>query len=226
MKSALIIAVLVAGVLHSAAPGGEKIHVRGVSLQRGYPGVEVFAHSGGRSGEVSKVAVKSFLNAEGDPVAVSTGSLVFTRKRDRSSVSEAAEVLGRVEVPGGLKSGVLLFRAGAEGEEGAVFLIDDSSRSFPVGSFKLVNLSSESLRIELEGKPYDCEPGAATLIVDPPVRANSTSGMKAYRKDGDKWVMFSSTIWTHPGKRRVLQVAVEDPRSKRIQLKGVRDVVK
>lgn len=190
----------------------------------GFPKGEVYLHDAKSRSAGVKIKVKSFLNHESDSVKVRSNSVVFTSQAAASSVEDVDESLGKVELPESFKSGVLLFIPKAKDQEAAVHLIDDSFASFPAGAIKVVNLSPDPMRIELEGKPFDCDAGAALVIKDPPVGDRYASGMRAYRKKDGDWVQVMSGVWSHPGKKRVIQIITINPVIQGIEIKGVRDI--
>lgn len=209
-------------------PPGLKI--RAVAFQTDRPLGEIYAHdpvavAEGVAGV--KVAVKKYLNHEVDIVPVKGSELVFTTRPDPASVRTSADVVAKVQLPANLKSSILIFLPGS-GKAGEpmcrVLVIDDQVRAFPRGSLKVLNLSPLPVRIQLEKKNFDFKSGETRLIEDPPVGANQTSGMVAFTHKGGEWQRIGAGVWPHPGDKRVLQILFENPRSKQIEMTGIRDV--
>jgi hypothetical protein len=228
MKISFAIAILaaVASFASPAAAAPEEYRVRGLSLQFNAP-PEIHIHSADGKTSAGVLHPKSFLNHEYDLLETKGGPVVFTAKADPASAKVDEDVIGQCDLPTKPGSYILVFLPDeAKATKSKVVLVDSSAKAFPPGSFKVLNLSSVAVKIELEGKPFDFKPGETELIKDPPVGENQTAGMKAsFERDG-KWHTISSGIWPHPGEKRVLQVITESGATKRLELKGVRDVAK
>jgi hypothetical protein len=107
-----------------------------------------------------------------------------------------------------------------------VTIIDASAKAFPSGSFKVVNLSALPVTIELETKKYEFKPGADEVIKNPPMGEGNSSSMKAFCERDGKQEQISSGIWPSPGEKRVLQIIMDNPATKQVEIIGVRDVAK
>ncbi len=225
MNATLLAALATACCLGTAAAQRE-IQVRALSTVANHPeGRKAFIHDPGSRSPATPIEVQTYLNRETQRLKVKGRALVFTTDPARSSIDDAAQLLGKVEVPPTLTTAIFLFvPAGATGAP-HVELIDASRKAFPAGSFNVLNLTAEGFRFELEGKNFDCPPGVLTLIADPPVGPNNASGMRAFRKVGNEWKYVAASVWPHPGKKRVIQLVTVEPGSERIDLKGFRDVV-
>ena len=103
-------------------------------------------------------------------------------------------------------------------------VVDDSKKAFPPGSYKILNLSSLPVKIELEKKAFDFKPGEIRNIENPPVNDANSSGFKGTCESGGQWEMFGSGTWPHPGGRRGLQVIIDNPDTKLVDIRGIRDV--
>ncbi|WP_193213487.1 hypothetical protein [Luteolibacter marinus] len=220
---AALCAVLLPVATQSIAAADYK--VRGVSIQPGVPGVEVHAHLADGSATAGVVNLRQFLNHEFDTLKVEGKKVVFTLNADPASATDPTEEVGSCEFDDKDKSYILMFIPEQTGKPKCrVLSVPDDVKSFPVGSINVVNLTSMPVKIELEKDEFSFKPGETRPIVDPPVAANQTAGMKAYVEKDGAWAKFSSGIWPHPGKKRVLQVFVENPTNGTVQIRGVRDV--
>jgi hypothetical protein len=76
----------------------------------------------------------------------------------------------------------------------------------------------------LAKETYEVPAGESKVIANAPFNENQTVSMHAFCKRGEQWELISTGVWTNPGTRRVLQIITEDPISKQIDLKGIRDV--
>jgi len=190
---------------------------------------EVFAHDPSAEKPLPGVPVhaKNYLNHEGDNFPATAKEIVFTRSADPASAKAADQRIARATVPPNLKSAIFLFvpGSGRQGEDLArVMVIDDSARSFPAGSLKVMNFSPQPVRIQLENKDFDFKVGEVRNIEDPPVGANQTSGMRSFTFKDNQWQRIGAGIWPHPGTKRVLQIIFMNPATNQIEVRGVRDV--
>lgn len=205
-----------------------RVEIRLLAFQPDLATDDAFAHDPAAPAATAavKVPVKSYLNHEFTTVVLTGRRIVFTTKPDRESLTRAAELLGEVTLPQGVRSAILLFLpAPADGKARCQILaIDDSKQAFPAGSFRVSNLSPEPVRIVLEEKTYTFKPGTTELIIDPPVRAGKQSGMKAFAFHDNVWQRIGSGIWPHPGDNRVVQVLFTNPATGQVQLRAYDDV--
>jgi hypothetical protein len=223
---ALAASIQTAGI--SSAAEVRNIKVRAVCTAAEFPLPTVHAHAADGATTAGKVRVKSYLNHESDALQCRGATLVLTAKEDPSAASHAEEVLGKFTLPEKGDSFILLLvpEVGAKAANKVrVLVIDDGAKAFPKGSFKIANLSPLPVRITLEKKPFEFAPGAIENIVNPPMSENHAATMTAEFQREAKWETFSSTRWPHPGDKRVLQVIVENPTTKMLEMRGIRDVV-
>jgi hypothetical protein len=207
------------------------LSARSISFQIDQAFPPTYAHSATTTGdqppEGIPVTVKTYLNHEVDSLALSGEQVIFTTSSDRKSITDPTAVIAKTRIPKSLRSAVLMFLPG-DGKPGSpkfrVMAIDDSTREFPRGSFKVINISPRPLRIVLEKTPYDLKSGETKVIEDPPVNARNASAMRAYNFADDQWQGIGSTSWPHPGKKRVIHVAFLNPASKKVELRGIRDI--
>jgi len=222
---------LVAGVLPLLttlpAAGQQEYRVRALSLQAGATAPELHVCNESGSATAGVVRVKTFLNHEFDTLKPKGTKLVFTTKPGPAAAKDAAARIGTCEVPAAAKSVILLFIPEASGKPACrVVVVDDSAKAFPSGSIAIANLSSLPVKIQLEAQSFEFKPGEIRAIPDPPVGPSQASAMKGMVKRDGKWVDFSSGAWPHPGDKRVLHVLTENPTTKQLEIRGVRDVAK
>lgn len=205
------------------------LKTRSIAFQVDDPIPEVFAHSASAAPDAVgvPVKVKNYLNHEAEALQMIGGRLVFTSSPDRESLKDSKKVIAQVKVDEGIRSAVLMFLPGSGKKDAPkyrVLPIEDTVRSFPRGSFKVINLSPFPLRITLEKRIYDIKFGETKLIKDPPVNARNASAMKAFNKQDDQWRNIGATSWPHPGSKRVIHVAFYNPASSKVELRGIRDI--
>jgi hypothetical protein len=223
--AALCAALLPWFVLPASAQ--QECKVRGLSLQPVVEGSEVHAHDEAGTATFGQVHIKSFLNHEFDTLKFKGPKLVFTAKADPASAKDPAELIGSCEIPANVKSVILLFVPEVAGQPASkILVVEDSAKAFPPGSVKVANLSSMTVKIELEKQPFEFKAGETGLIKDPPVGPNQSGGAKGFVEREAKWQLFYSGMWPHPGQKRVLQILVENPATKQVEIRGVRDVSK
>lgn len=227
MKTLMIPAMFSAMMLvasTSATAASRQLSVRALTMAGDFPGEEVFAHSVGSKEPGVKLKVKNFLNHEFDSVSLVGDSLILTNTSEASSAANKFALLGQVKVPDDLTSGILLFLPGDKKGSGSVTLIADGKAVFPPGSTLIFNSTRSEMRLEIAGKNYDVKAGGNLVIRDQPSGDDHSSTAKGFVKTDGKWVQFSSAIWPHPGTKRVLQVACEDARTGKADLRDIKDV--
>jgi hypothetical protein len=212
------------------APSTRTLRARSISFQVDGTIPDLYAHSptaGDEAAEGVPVEVKSYLNHEAADLILKNDRVIFTTSSDRSSLTDSEKVMAKVQVPESFRSAVLMFLPG-DGKKDSpkyqVLPIDDDTRSFPRGSFKVINLGPIPLRITLEKKIWDFRPGQTRVIEEPPVNNRNASAMRAYKFADEQWQGIGATSWPHPGRKRVIHVAFYNPSSKKIELRGIRDI--
>ncbi len=222
------LAVAPPAAAQAAAPA-RMLTIRCISFRVDKPLPPLFAHpvTAAKDATGAPVTVKAYLNYEADAVAVAGDQLVFTTAADRASLTDPAQVVARLKVPRALRSAILMFLPG-DGQPGSprcrVLPIDDSTRAFPRGSVQVVNLSHQPLRLVLEKTAFEFKSGESKLIENPPVGNAHASAVTAFTRAGDQWLRFSSAIWPHPGQKRVIKVAFDNPASRQVEIRGIRDI--
>ena len=211
------------------AQSGSGLRVRALSFQLDSPPPEVFAHAIGTTNKEPgvRMEVKSYLNHEAGSIPAAATEIVFTTEADPASVSKPASIIARTKVPQGFRRGILMFLPGTAKPGDPPFrvlVIGDSGGEFPPGSIKILNLSPQPVRIQLEKDNFDFKSGETKVIENPPVADNNSSGMKAFAFAENQWRRIASGAWPHPGEKRVLQVLFLNPATGQTEIRGVRDV--
>lgn len=207
--------------------GGTKI--RSLFFQIDRPPEEVYAHDAATDGKVLgvKLELKSYLNHEFGALANRPENVVFTKSQDPASVKDPDSILAKAKLPAGLGHGIFVFMPGS-GREGdlqfQVLVVDGSKRAFPSGAFRVMNLTRNPIRIELEDKKFEFKPGENKIIENPPVNANNSSAMKAFSTAGGQDVRITAQVWPNPGTKRSLQIVFQNPRTGELGVSGIRDV--
>lgn len=230
MKTLLSAPLIAAAISFCALPvqaAEGECRVRAIVSQAGAIPAEVYVHDAAGSASAGKIMAKTFLNHQFDLLATKGGPVVFTAKADPGSAKNEEEVIGQCELPAKAASLILFFMPESPGKpKCTVTVIDASAKAFPSGSFKVVNLSSLPVRVELEDEKYNFKPGETQVIAKPPIGDSGAAGMKAFCERNGKWDAVSSGIWPTPGDKRVLQLITENAATKQIEIVGIRDVAK
>lgn len=217
--------VLLTGLCVVGLADARDVKVRALTVAGNEPGPGVFLHDG-TPGSGTAVQVKNFLNHEFEEFDLDSTRVVVTSESSRKSTENQELIVAEVEWPEDCDSAILLFLPGEE--EGAVSarLIPDSAEDFPAGSFLIVSNCAEALRFELEGEEFVVEPNGWNLITDPPKRDEiAASQMEAFREEDGEWKRVAAARWFHPGSKRELHVASIQPRSQRLRVQGIKDLV-
>lgn len=212
-----------------APPQEEGLKIRAISFMVDRPVTGLFAHDPGAVAPLPGAAfqVKTYLNHEFTMVPARGDSIVFTDDAAPASAKDTAKIKARVKLPAGFRKGILIFLPGT-GRTGdpayRVLPMDDSLRSFPRGSVKVMNLSPVPVRIRLEKNNYEFKSGETKLIEDHPVGANNSAAMMAFALKGTEWQRVGAGVWPHPGDKRVIEIIFENPLTRQVELAGIRDV--
>ena len=99
-------------------------------------------------------------------------------------------------------------------------VVEADARHFRMGSFNLVNLSPNSVRITAGGKVIEMKAGEDTLF-KPDVPAGGAIPVTIDQQSGGSWQLVSSAQWASRNDRRTLVCFLLDPVSKRMVIKSV-----
>ncbi|MCP5532429.1 MAG: hypothetical protein H7A49_02065 [Akkermansiaceae bacterium] len=170
--------------------------------------------------------IKTYLNHQFTAVPLASRKVVFTLKPERESMKQKGELIGEATLPAGTRSAILLFVPAAPGDDAKcrVMVVDDTKQKFPAGSFHITNMSPLPVRLMLERKKYDFNPGKVMLIEDPPSRDTGQIGMRTFVVKEQHLEPVSTGLWPHPGKTRRLMVFFLEPQTEKVQLRAFDDV--
>jgi hypothetical protein len=189
---------------------------------------EVFVQDPAADPAIPAVAskVQTYLNREGPSLNLFGNSVAFTKKQDRDSMKRPGELLAKLELSPSLRTAILVFLPGQPGGETPyrIFVIDDSPKNFPAGSFHVTNLSPLPVKITLEKQPYDFKPGATVVIDKPPMAENQHAHMQAFAFVSNEWRSIGTGLWPNPGDARGVQLLYQEPVSGQVQLRAYDDV--
>lgn len=167
--------------------------------------------------------VKNYLNHERLNLNLFGNDMVFSSSLKVADARNADLQLGKVTLPTTSSEFLLVFLPG-EGTKYHVMAVDDSVKGFPLGGYRVLNLSRFPIKLTLEDKPYDFKPGQGSVITDPPLQANNHSAMYAFSQVDGKWQRIGSGLWPSPGKKRSIQIFFDNPTSGNTELRGFKDI--
>jgi hypothetical protein len=105
-----------------------------------------------------------------------------------------------------------------------VMAFDDSSKNFPLASFQIANMSNRSLRLIVGEKPIEIKAGGRRLIKEfNNMKKNGQVSYYAYYQDGEDWKRLSSGFWDVVPRKRSLQIAFGNPKTKTVQMRSYED---
>lgn len=211
------------------APSARMLKIRGLTFGVDQTVPQLYAHFTAAQPDAVgvPVTVKSYLNHEAEQLTVLGDEVVFTVDASRASLKTEDKQVAKLKIPANLRSAILIFLPAGGTEQVPkcrVLTVNDNVRAFPRGSLNVINLSHTPLRIELEKKPFDFKSGEMRLIENPPVGPANASDMVAYTFRENQWQQIGASSWPHPGSKRVLQIAFDNGRSQRVEMRGVRDI--
>lgn len=167
--------------------------------------------------------IKGYLNHEDVSVLLFGNDVVFSKSMKVEDVKRAEIQLAKVTLPKTGSRFMLIFLPAAN-QTFRVLPLDDTTREFPLGSYRVISLSNFPVKLTLEEKAYEFKPGQSTIIYDAPVQENHHSAMYAYSQNNGKWQRIGSSLWPELGKKRSVQIFFDNPLSKQTELRGFRDV--
>lgn len=223
--SILQTAVTAVAIFNSMAFGGD-LTVRCLAFEPGFAR-ELHAHDAGGNTTAGLVEVKTYLNHENTVLKPHGDQLVFTGSMRPATATDVNEVVGQLPTPANLDTAILVFlpeNADMKAPKCQVVAVDDSDKSFPAGTYKIVNACEFAVKIDLDGDSTEIAAGQSEVIPKTKFDASQAATMVAYAKKGEEWETISRGAWASPGDKRVLQLIYKKPGSNRIVLTGVRDI--
>jgi hypothetical protein len=130
-------------------------------------------------------------------------------------------VVANAEVGGIRQPLMVLFPAGPDATHAYDSkAVEVDARKFPLGSFNLVNLSPNPVRISHEEVTIELESDAGRIFT-PDHAAGDSLAVRMDYKTGENWALLSSARWPSRNDRRTLVCFQLDPASKRMNVKSV-----
>ena len=218
-----------AASVHTSAqqppPTGRSVYLRLLAFDSESIPPESFAFEAVAPKPVAGVPapIKSYLNHEFLSLRINGDDLVFSKSPKPEDKGKADSLIAKVSLPKTSDHFLLVFLPGAD-HTFRILPLDDSTKEFPLGSYRIISLSRFPVKMTLEDKAYDFKPGQSIVIANPPVQANNHTAMNAYREIDGKWQQIRSGLWPAPGKKRSVQIFYDVPGSQETELRAFRDV--
>lgn len=220
-KAILCGAVLLAAAGDLVEAANRDVKVRVLTVAGREPGDAVFLHDLAANKRGEQVTVRNQLNLQFDEITLRGEEVAVSRVAGSEGRIDADKLLGKVTVPEGAASVLLVIYPLPENKLG-LCLVDDTAKAFPDGSVMLINRSDKELRVTLEKEDFDLE-AASAKVIDPPEAGPRGMEMYNFFKDGDKWTKFGAGTLPNLGERRLVQIYFISPRTKRVEMKGFND---
>lgn len=213
------------GYSQTQPPPGRTVHLRLLAFDSESIPPESFAFEAVSPKPVAGIPapIKSYLNHEFLSLQIAGNDIVFSKSSKPEDKGSPDSLIGKVSLPKTADHFLLIFLPGAD-HTYRILPLDDSIKDFPLGSYRVISLSSFPVKMTLEDKAYDFKPGQSIVIADPPVQANNHSAMNAYRQIDGKWQQIRSGLWPAPGKKRSVQIFYDVPGGQETDLRAFRDV--
>ena len=188
------------------------------------------------------------VTVSGDPTLASKATVELFRRLDSSqnqiSVTAAQVLLGKPATDAAGKPLIepmavailpatgseflfLLVPSGKEtGEVYRCMVLDDDTKKFPAGGFRLINMSRTKLRFMMGTERFELLPGAIRMLEKiGGVLEDGRFTYVAQYQDGDTWNRLSTGYWTRRDKIRSVQIAFLDPKTQRLTMRGYDDTL-
>lgn len=215
----LILTASLCGLLNAQ---DREVTVRLLAFNSADSNDKLLAYDSNNSSAGVPTPLKSYLNHEEVKIKTGGGSLIFSTSKTRPTKPE--EILATAKLPATGSHFMLVFFPTEKKGSLKVMPLDDGLKAFPLGSYRIFNLSPNRVKLTLEKKDYDFPPGKELVIEDPPVNERMLSGMYAHALMGTQWQRIGASLWPHPGKKREIQFFYFNPLTKQIELQSIRDI--
>jgi hypothetical protein len=148
------------------------------------------------------------LDPHTETIDAAEGSLVITTDSDPGSVRNPEQVIGTWSLPSDASSLILAIIPRGPDLIGSQLLgFDDSAKAFPFGSIKMVNLSPNPFRFEIDDKQSEIAPGATESVT--PTAPKAPGGLTevwGYSWRGRDWARVYGASWLIAPNRREIQI--------------------
>ena len=148
------------------------------------------------------------------------GRVTLRKKATNADGETIYPMLTRVTIPAGVKEPLLILIP-IRGDSGyRSHVVDRSLASFPVGSYKIYNFSPTMIR-GLVGKTQVNVSPKKLFAFNPSANVEDLMDVHFQYMNGEVWKTFGRTRWVKVNEKRTLLCVFEDPRTKRMKIRGV-----
>lgn len=225
MRYLLFLVLTVSAFAQQSPPPTREVHLRLLAFDNTTMPAESYIFDPAAPQPTAGIAapVKGYLNHEEVVARLLGNDLVFSKSMKAEDAKRAEMQLAKVTLPKTGSRFMLIFLPAAN-QTFRILPLDDTTREFPLGSYRVISLSTFPVKLTLEDKAYEFKPGQSAVISDAPVQENHHSAMYAYSQVDGKWQRIGSSLWPELGKKRSVQVFFDNPLSKQTELRGFRDI--
>jgi len=185
--------------------------------------------------DVADAGLTYLPSPEGEVVKIELPSANFSRERYLSSTREIRFFSGNpspdskpaavARVPDGLRDAIImLLPEGTPGRYHAT-VFDASLATFRGGDQRFLNLSRETVGIDLGGRKISVETGKSDTIRKVEADGPARLPLQMFRRSGETWDRFSATRVTIDSRIRCLVIIYPDPAEGRLRAKAIQDRV-
>jgi len=126
----------------------------------------------------------------------------------------------KVTIGANIKEPLLILLPAAGEKSYKAYVIDQSRRKFPNGSYKIFNLSSSLIRGLVGKTRVNVSPGKL-FSFNPSSNVEDIMDVHFQYMKAEKWKTFGRSRWVKVQEKRTLLCVYVDPRTKRMKIRGV-----
>lgn len=156
-------------------------------------------------------------------VLINDGSVTIHKMENNEEGEVIYPVVGVVKVPASItKALIILAPANQEKSKYSyqTFVIDQKISQFPLGSYKLVNLSPYQIRGAIGSTRFIVQPSRVASFNTKGQSGQALPVLFQYRKQ-DRWRRLTETRWAHSKTSRFLLCSYFDLSTKRMKLRSI-----
>ncbi|MBK1855495.1 hypothetical protein JO972_11040 [Verrucomicrobiaceae bacterium 5K15] len=128
--------------------------------------------------------------------------------------------LAKVKIKPGIKEPLLILIPVPGGQTYRTFVMDRSLRSFPKGTYKLINFSPHKVRGLIGESRIHAAP-RKTISITPSLNEEGLLDVHFQYAHGERWKTFGRTRWVRRQEKRSLLCTYIDPKRKRMKIRAV-----
>lgn len=144
--------------------------------------------------------------------------------RSKKEIEEGTVIyppIAQAKLPRAIKEPVMILVPATESLPYQAIMIDQSLESFPVGSYLLINRSPMEMRGKVGSNEVVVSAESATAIIPSSVDGDLLDVHFEYERPKEGWRTFARTRWVNDKNKRSLLLAYQDPKTKRMKIRGI-----